>query len=56
MMGLGETKEEIVEELKDLRAHDVTMLTLCQYLAPSRHHLPVERYVNHAEFDELRLL
>ncbi len=45
MMGLGETKEEIVEVLKDLRAHGVTMLTLGQYLAPSRHHLPVERYV-----------
>lgn len=54
MMGLGETKEEIVEVLKDLRAHGVTMLTLGQYLAPSRHHLPVERYVPPAEFDELK--
>lgn len=54
MMGLGETKEEIVEVLKDLRAHGVTMLTLGQYLAPSRHHLPVERYVPPSEFDELK--
>ena len=54
MMGLGETKEEIVEVLKDLRTHGVTMLTLGQYLAPSRHHLPVERYVPPAEFDELK--
>ncbi|MGR5542639.1 lipoyl synthase, partial [Vibrio campbellii] len=54
MMGLGETKEEIVEVLKDLRAHGVTMLTLGQYLAPSRHHLPVERYVPPEEFDELK--
>ncbi len=54
MMGLGETKEEIIEVLKDLRAHGVTMLTLGQYLAPSGHHLPVERYVPPAEFDELK--
>lgn len=54
MMGLGETKEEIIEVFKDLRAHGVTMLTLGQYLAPSRHHLPVERYIPPAEFDELR--
>ncbi|PSW09776.1 lipoyl synthase [Photobacterium sanctipauli] len=54
MMGLGETKEEIIEVLKDLRAHGVTMLTLGQYLAPSRHHLPVERYVPPAEFEELK--
>ncbi|WP_413113931.1 lipoyl synthase [Thaumasiovibrio sp. DFM-14] len=54
MMGLGETKEEIIEVMKDLRAHGVTMLTLGQYLAPSRHHLPVERYVPPEEFDELK--
>ncbi len=54
MMGLGETNEEIVEVLKDLRAHDVNMLTLGQYLQPSRHHLPVKRYVPPAEFDELK--
>ncbi len=55
MMGLGETKEEIIQVLKDLREHGVTMLTLGQYLAPSRHHLPVERYVPPSEFDELKV-
>ncbi|MCJ7975403.1 lipoyl synthase [Aeromonas veronii] len=54
MMGLGETNEEIVEVLKDLRAHGVNMLTLGQYLQPSRHHLPVKRYVPPAEFDKLK--
>ncbi|WP_323892518.1 lipoyl synthase [Aeromonas allosaccharophila] len=54
MMGLGETNEEIVKVLKDLRAHGVNMLTLGQYLQPSRHHLPVKRYVPPAEFDELK--
>ncbi|WP_323948527.1 lipoyl synthase [Aeromonas caviae] len=54
MMGLGETNEEIVEVLKDLRKHGVNMLTLGQYLQPSRHHLPVKRYVPPAEFDELK--
>ncbi|HHQ4515467.1 lipoyl synthase [Aeromonas veronii] len=54
MMGLGETNEEIVDVLKDLRAHGVNMLTLGQYLQPSRHHLPVKRYVPPAEFDELK--
>ncbi|MGN5098858.1 lipoyl synthase [Aeromonas veronii] len=54
MMGLGETNGEIVEVLKDLRAHGVNMLTLGQYLQPSRHHLPVKRYVPPAEFDELK--
>lgn len=56
MMGLGETKEEIVEILKDLRAHNVTMLTLGQYLSPSPQHLPVERYVPPAEFDALKTI
>ncbi|MGL4356073.1 MAG: lipoyl synthase [Aeromonas popoffii] len=54
MMGLGETNEEIVQVLTDLREHDVNMLTLGQYLQPSRHHLPVKRYVPPAEFDELK--
>ncbi|SIQ41660.1 lipoic acid synthetase [Aeromonas sp. RU39B] len=54
MMGLGETNEEIAEVLKDLRAHGVNMLTLGQYLQPSRHHLPVKRYVPPAEFDALK--
>jgi lipoic acid synthetase len=45
MVGLGETDEEILRVMRDLRAHDVEMLTIGQYLAPSTHHLPVERYV-----------
>lgn len=53
MMGLGETNDEIIEVLKDLREHNVEMLTLGQYLQPSKHHLPVVRYVPPSEFDEL---
>jgi lipoic acid synthetase len=45
MVGLGETDEEILAVMRDLRAHDVEMLTIGQYLAPSPHHLPVARYV-----------
>jgi lipoyl synthase len=45
MVGLGETDEEILRVMRDLRAHDVDMLTIGQYLQPSPHHLPVERYV-----------
>ncbi len=52
MVGLGETKEEILEVLEDMRAHDIDMLTIGQYLQPSRDHLPVKRYVAPAEFDE----
>ncbi len=50
MVGLGETDEEIVQVMRDLRAHDVDMLTIGQYLQPSPHHLPVERYVEPAVF------
>jgi lipoic acid synthetase len=46
MVGLGETDDEILQTLRDLRAHDVEMLTIGQYLAPSGHHLPVLRYVH----------
>ncbi len=53
MLGLGETIEEIEAVMRDLRAHDCDMLTLGQYLQPSRHHLPVERYVTPEEFDRL---
>jgi len=53
MLGLGETDEEIIEVLKDLRAHGVDMLTLGQYLQPSAHHLSVQRYVSPQGFDEL---
>ncbi|WP_455222698.1 lipoyl synthase [Kaarinaea lacus] len=53
MLGLGETKEEVIEVMKDLRAHSGEMLTLGQYLQPSLHHLPVERFVSPEEFEEL---
>ncbi len=53
MLGLGETNEEIIATLQDLRTHDVDMLTLGQYLQPSRHHHPVLRYVTPQEFTEL---
>jgi lipoic acid synthetase len=46
MVGLGETDEELLQVMQDLRAHDVDMLTVGQYLAPSAHHLPVRRYVH----------
>ncbi len=50
MVGLGETNEEILEVMRDLRAHNVDMLTIGQYLQPSQHHLPVLRYVTPDEF------
>ncbi len=46
MVGLGETDDEILQVMLDLRAHGVDMLTIGQYLAPSGHHLPVQRYVH----------
>jgi lipoic acid synthetase len=46
MVGLGETDEEILQVMRDLRAHDVEMLTIGQYLQPSPHHLNVERYAH----------
>jgi lipoic acid synthetase len=55
MIGLGETDEEILDVMQDLRRHDVEMLTLGQYLQPSPHHLPVERYMAPERFDELAL-
>jgi len=54
MLGLGERREEIREALLDLRAAGCRMLTLGQYLQPSRDHLPVERYVEPEEFDQWR--
>lgn len=54
MLGLGESIEEIKQTLQDLRDHQVDRLTLGQYLQPSRHHMPVIRYVTPNEFDELR--
>ena len=53
MLGLGETMEEIRQVMADLRRHSCDMLTLGQYLQPSRAHLPVERYVEPREFEEL---
>ncbi len=50
MLGLGETDEEVLEVMRDLRVHDVDMLTVGQYLQPSTHHLPVERFVTPEEF------
>jgi lipoic acid synthetase len=46
MVGLGETDEEILQVMADMRAHDIDMITIGQYLAPSGHHLPVTRYVH----------
>jgi lipoic acid synthetase len=46
MVGLGETDEEILEVMRDMRAHNIEMLTIGQYLAPSGHHIPVRRYVH----------
>jgi len=56
MLGLGETFDEVIEVMRDLREHDCEMLTIGQYLQPSKHHLPVTRYVDPAEFDQYREL
>ncbi len=53
MLGLGEDLDEVRQVLRDMREHDINMLTLGQYLQPSRDHLAVERYVTPDEFDEL---
>jgi lipoyl synthase len=50
MVGLGETHDEILDVMRDLRAHDVDMLTVGQYLQPSKHHLPVARFAHPDEF------
>ncbi len=52
MLGLGETKEEVIQVMTDMRAHNIDMITLGQYLQPSREHLALERYVHPDEFDE----
>lgn len=52
MLGLGETREELIQVMHDMRAHDIDMITLGQYLQPSRDHLAVERFVPPEEFDE----
>jgi lipoic acid synthetase len=53
MLGLGETREEVVAAMEDLRAVECQRLTLGQYLRPSLAHLPVDRYWSPEEFDEL---
>lgn len=53
MVGLGETTEELEQSIKDLRSYDVDMLTLGQYLQPSKYHLAVDRYMEPKEFDRL---
>lgn len=54
MLGLGETKEEIMEAMDDLRANNVDIVTLGQYLQPSKKHLKVQKYYHPDEFAELR--
>lgn len=56
MLGLGETKEEVIQVMEDMAAHNIDMVTLGQYLQPSREHLAVERFVHPDEFDEYALL
>ena len=53
MLGLGENIEEVESVMQDLRQHGVSLLTLGQYLQPTKHHLPVERYLSPAEFEAL---
>jgi lipoic acid synthetase len=55
MLGLGETMEQVKATLRDLRAHDVDMVTIGQYLQPTAHHHPVMRYWTPEEFKELEL-
>ena len=54
MLGLGETDQEVIEVLQALRRHQVDRLTLGQYLQPSQHHMPVERYVTPEQFESLK--
>ncbi len=56
MVGLGETFDEVVEVMQDLAALHVDILTIGQYLQPSRKHLPIERYYTPEDFDELKRL
>jgi lipoic acid synthetase len=54
MLGLGEEREEVLQVFRDLRAHDVEILTVGQYLRPSLNHLPIVRYVTPDEFADLK--
>jgi lipoic acid synthetase len=56
MLGLGETNDEIIEVMRDLRSHKVDMITLGQYLQPTEFHLPVARYVSPDEFENLKVV
>ena len=56
MLGVGETQTQVINVLKDLRKHKVDMLTLGQYLQPSRHHLAVEEYITPEQFDEYKMI
>ena len=56
MLGLGETNEEVLETLRDLHANGVRLLTVGQYLAPTRDHAHTKRFVTPAEFEELEVL
>jgi lipoic acid synthetase len=56
MLGLGENLSEVEQVMRDLRAHNVEILTLGQYLRPSQRHLPIIRYVPQGEFDDLKRL
>jgi lipoic acid synthetase len=55
MVGLGERMEEVKSTMRDLREWDVDILTIGQYLQPSRKHLPIERYYRPEEFEELKV-
>ena len=54
MLGVGEKKQQVINVLKDLRLHQVDMLTLGQYLQPSRHHLAVEEYITPEQFQQYK--
>ena len=56
MLGVGETEKQVIGVLKDLRQHDVDMLTLGQYLQPSKHHLAVEEYIHPDQFEKYRAI
>jgi lipoic acid synthetase len=56
MVGLGETKEEILQTLKDLRSVQCDILTIGQYIQPSKLHLEVDKYYTEEEFEELKEL
>ena len=56
MLGLGENSDEVEQVIRDLRAHQVDILTIGQYLRPSPKHLPIIRYVPQSEFDDFKRL